>query len=103
MFAAAGAANAADVYDKGSFKDAQFAYAPITWTGFYLGGHAGVSLTDELAFSHKEDGLEILEGFSLDNAFVGGAQIGYNRQTQSNWVYGIEADLSFIDDGLDLG
>lgn len=101
MFAAAGAANAADVYDKGSFKDAQFGYAPITWTGFYLGGHAGVSLTDELAFSYKDYGLDVLDGFSLDNAFVGGVQIGYNRQTQSNWVYGLEADLSFIDDGLD--
>jgi outer membrane immunogenic protein len=101
VFAAAGAANATDVYSKGSFKDAGFGYAPITWTGFYLGGHAGVSLTDELAFSYKDEGLDVLEGFSLDNAFVGGVQIGYNRQTLSNWVYGIEADLSFLDDGLD--
>jgi outer membrane immunogenic protein len=101
VFAAAGAANATDVYSKGSFKDAGFGYAPITWTGFYLGGHAGVSLTDELDFSYKEDGLNVLEGFSLDNAFVGGVQIGYNRQTLSNWVYGIEGDLSFLDDGLD--
>ena len=101
MFAAAGAANATDVYSKGSFKDAQFGYAPITWTGFYLGGHAGVSLTDELAFSYKEYGVNVLDGFSLDNAFVGGVQIGYNRQTASNWVYGVEADMSFLDDDLD--
>lgn len=101
MFAAAQVANASDVYDKGSLKDAPFEYAPITWTGFYLGGHAGVSLTDELAFSHKDYGVDVLDGFNLDNAFVGGVQIGYNRQTPSNWVYGIEADLSFIDDGLD--
>jgi outer membrane immunogenic protein len=101
VFAASGAANATDVYSKGSFKDAGFGYAPITWTGFYLGGHAGVSLTDELAFSYKDEGLKVLDGFSLDNAFVGGVQIGYNRQTLSNWVYGIEADLSFLDDGLD--
>jgi outer membrane immunogenic protein len=99
---AATTANAADIYNNGSFKDAsQFEYAPITWTGFYIGGHVGVSLTDELSFSHTEDGSKFFEGVGVDNAFVAGVQIGYNRQTASNWVYGVEADLSFLNDNLD--
>src|SRR5262245_48972676 len=47
------------------------------WSGFYIGGHAGVGWAD-----------------SADTAFVGGGQIGYNWQFAPNWLIGIEGDLS---------
>jgi outer membrane immunogenic protein len=103
VFALSGAtaANAADVFARESFKDAQTGYAPITWTGFYLGAHAGMAFADELAFVDKIDGGT--ERIHLDNAFVGGVQLGYNQQGASNLVYGVEADLSLLNDDLGDG
>ena len=37
----AGAANAADLYQGGSMKDAPVYVPPPTWTGFYIGAHVG--------------------------------------------------------------
>lgn len=74
---------------------------PFTWTGFYIGGNAGVGWGGE---STSVD----LEGFNYfaanpapgevtkvgdDTAFIGGGQIGYNYAF-SNLVAGIEADFS---------
>jgi outer membrane immunogenic protein len=76
--------------------------APIyTWTGFYVGGNVGYSwgrpnsdtiLTGigapttfgPFAFGHSDP-------LKLDGV-IGGAQIGYNWQASTNWVYGLEAD-----------
>jgi outer membrane immunogenic protein len=58
--------------------------APVqySWSGFYIGGHAGAGWF----------------GDSDSNAFfVGGGQIGYNWALSPNWVIGIEADISATD------
>jgi outer membrane immunogenic protein len=78
--------------------------APFTWTGFYIGGNAGVGFGGE---STSVD----LGGFNYfaanpapgevtkvgdDSAFIGGGQIGYNYGF-NNFVAGIEADFSGFD------
>jgi outer membrane immunogenic protein len=58
------------------------AYYPSIWRGAYAGLHAGY-------------------GWSGDaNGFVGGGQVGYNWQSQQ-FVYGIEADISLSNIGVD--
>jgi outer membrane immunogenic protein len=85
LTAAAVGANAADVYEpaEGGYKDDVAYYPSITWTGFYAGAHAGA------AFNDVEDS---------DTFFSGGGQIGYNWQKHGPWVFGIEGDVSFVDD-----
>lgn len=92
------AASAADVYGKdGGLKDEPYAYAPITWAGFYVGGHVGATVADSL----KQTDGDFSEGVEIDNALAGGVHVGYNWQTPSNWVYGIEADLGLINDDVE--
>ncbi len=93
IFAAAGFSLAAS-----GFAFAAGAPPPVlSWTGFYVGGNIGYgwgssdSETDvsglglgRFAFAHSDP-------LSL-NGVLGGAQIGYNWQTASPWVYGLEAD-----------
>ena len=77
---------------------------PFTWTGFYIGGNAGVG------FGGDSTSVD-LEGFNYfaanpapgevtkvgdDSAFIGGGQIGYNYAF-NNLVAGIEADFSGFD------
>jgi outer membrane immunogenic protein len=76
--------------------------APIyTWTGFYVGGNVGYSWG-------RPNSDTILTGIGAPTTFgpfafghsdplklggvIGGAQIGYNWQASTNWVYGLEAD-----------
>jgi outer membrane immunogenic protein len=79
--------------------------APIfTWTGFYVGANAGA------AFNGGNQNIGTT-GFGApvafygsaitgnDNTrFTGGGQIGFNWQT-SNIVWGLEADLNYLDRG----
>ena len=96
LFGAAAAASAADIYGKdgGGLKDEPYAYAPITWAGFYVGGHIGATL-ERPGLYHDHD---FFIGTDIDNSLTGGVHFGYNWQTPSNWVYGIEADIGLIDD-----
>jgi len=92
--AAVPSANAADVYNGdrgGSIKDTgPVEYLPaITWTGFYFGGHAGASFAD------NED-VDVID----DAEFLAGMHLGYNWQTQRNFVIGVEGDVDFLD-GID--
>ena len=88
LIGAAGAASAADVYNKGgSYKDAPGEYMPaITWTGLYFGINAGAAFTDEDTSDNDE------------TVFVGGVHLGYNWQKHGPWVFGIEGDVDFADD-----
>ena len=93
---ASGAASAADAYQRGGLKDAPEAYyPPITWAGFYAGVHAGGAFGGEAT---PDDDFFATE--DLDNAFTGGAHLGYNWQASSNWVVGIEGSISSL--GLEL-
>jgi opacity protein-like surface antigen len=65
--------------------------APWTWSGFYIGGHAGYGwgrdpFTDPFSSSITITGID-------SNGFVGGIQAGANRQMGA-WVGGFELDLS---------
>jgi outer membrane immunogenic protein len=74
-------------------------YLPFTWTGFYVGVHAGYAWGDvdddlddrfeenDFPVDHRADGLDI-------DGFIGGAHAGYNVQFDS-FVIGIEGDVDF--------
>jgi outer membrane immunogenic protein len=90
---ASGAASAADAYQRGGLKDAPEAYyPPITWAGFYAGVHAGGAFGGEVEVSVEEAS----GSFDLDNAFTGGAHIGYNWQASSHWLVGVEGSISAL-------
>ncbi len=79
-------------------KDGPDNYSPaITWTGFYVGLHAGASFGDSLELVANDD---TVSEFDIDNSFVGGIHIGYNWQKHANWIFGIEAALGVISDEL---
>lgn len=84
LTAAAFGAHAADVYEpaEGGYKDDTAYYPSITWTGFYLGAHAGVAFDD---------------AGDADEVFAGGFHLGYNWQKHGPWVFGVEGDYSFVD------
>jgi outer membrane immunogenic protein len=92
LLGAAGVASAADVYQRGSIKDTGEAYLPaITWTGFYAGVHAGGAFGGEVEVDVEGD-----DTFDLDSAFTGGVHVGYNWQTPSNLVLGVEGSISLL-------
>ena len=71
---------------------AQQASAPLptSWTGPYVGVHAGYgwgSETDNLSESYPTLG----DKFDI-SGFLGGIHAGYNLQT-NQWVFGVEADI----------
>ena len=112
--AASGLALAADIGVKGPPAAPP---APVyNWTGFYVGGNAGVSLgtfkTDFNASGTLVSGLSIpgLNPFASNFAgsggddtvypggFIGGGQIGFNWQFSPLWVVGLEADFQGADE-----
>jgi len=74
-----------------TIKDAPLPYAPsYTWTGLYIGSHAGY------AWSDVDWQFALTPGVATDHTGSGGllgAQIGYNVQA-GQFVFGIEADIS---------
>jgi len=73
--------------------------APIpswSWSGWYVGGHAGAAL----GFSKVSNpyGSSIFGDSVRTPGFMPGAQVGHNwQQPGTNWVYGLEADASWLD------
>ena len=89
----ASAASAADLAAHPYTKAPPLPPAPIyNWTGFYIGGHIGG------AFGNSSNSI-FLPGAvnNNDGVFMGGGQIGYDTQFSPNWVFGIEANYSFLD------
>lgn len=88
-----------------SIKDAP-APAPFTWTGFYLGLHAGVAMTDDTVTDvngyngFAAPGLARQWQNSGGNKadLFGGVTAGYNFQFQSI-VFGLEGELGMMDVG----
>ncbi len=74
---------------------------PYNWTGFYLGGNAGVGFggastsvdLDGFNYFAADPGPGEVTRVGNDSAFIGGGQIGYNRAF-NRLVAGIEADFS---------
>jgi outer membrane immunogenic protein len=66
--------------------------APVwNWSGFYIGGHIGAAFGGNDSFN--TDAFGITTG-NRDAAFLGGGQIGADYQFGSNWVIGIEGQIS---------
>ncbi len=82
-------ASAADLAARPYTKAPMAAPAAVyDWTGFYIGGHVGG------AFRGNSDNLV---GGGVDGRFMGGGQIGWDTQFGGNWVFGLEANYSFLD------
>lgn len=78
------------------------------WSGFYVGGNVGG------AWAQNDLGNSVVPGSSIvpaavtlaglagtggtnGSSVIGGVQAGYNWQTSSKWVWGVEADISGMD------
>ena len=59
---------------------------PYSWTGFYVGGHVGGTFRDDNGFGSDGNGR-----------FIGGGQIGFDYQFSGSWVFGVEAQYSYVD------
>jgi outer membrane immunogenic protein len=79
------------------------AASAFSWTGFYIGAHAGYGRSDtsvELSPGHPNAitfftlGAVVPSLETRPDGFLGGGQLGYNYQ-QGPIVYGIEADISY--------
>lgn len=71
--------------------------APIwTWTGFYIGGHAGGGWGDKQWFNVDAAGVPfgLNEGLHHVRGGLAGGQVGFNYQV-GYWVWGAEVDASW--------
>src|SRR5581483_6523915 len=69
--------------------------APVwSWTGFYLGGYAGVGLNQSHGFDPTGAAAGDVE--YLGTGFTGGGTVGYNWQIDSHWVIGAEGDFGYL-------
>jgi outer membrane immunogenic protein len=73
---------------------------PPSWTGFYLGAHAGAALQGGSNWTFN-DPNGVISGANLNQSGnnelggIGGFQAGYNWQFAPAWVAGFEADFSW--------
>jgi outer membrane immunogenic protein len=85
---AIGSSYAADLGRRAPAREAP-AYVPAVpvynWSGIYIGGHIGGAFAGNDFFGND------------DARFMGGGQIGADYQFAPNWVFGIEANYSFVD------
>lgn len=108
--AACGGANAADLYGGGGYggyggyKDEPVFVPPPFWGGFYAGGFAGIAWSSIESTSNiiilSCSGVDPI-GTQTTTGFIGGTQFGYNVQF-GRFLYGIEADLGYLDDGTNV-
>jgi len=71
--------------------------APFSWTGFYIGAHAGSAwFLKEQTFTTGVPALIVNDNNYVGTGFLGGGQVGFNYQVAS-WVLGAEAQFSWAD------
>ena len=86
LTALAGSAVAADMPARPTYKAPAYT-APATiynWTGFYIGGHLGGAFAGDNSL------------IGSNARFLGGVQGGFDYQFAPNWVMGIEAQYSWL-------
>ena len=91
----ASSAMAADFPVKGHYVEPPQAFS---WSGFYLGLHAGYGWGSNDWSRNSFDEFPVVTIGALSpetNGVLGGIQAGANLQ-RNNWVLGIEADLAFM-------
>jgi outer membrane immunogenic protein len=72
-------------------------YAP-SWTGFYVGVHAGAAWQSTPRWTFQDPNGALLNTAVVDSnslGAVGGLQGGYNYQFAPAWVVGVEGDISW--------
>lgn len=72
---------------------------PFSWTGFYVGASGGMISHGTKVYQESVNangGVEPYGRFNITGfGFIGGGNVGYNYQfAGSNWVIGIEGDIS---------
>jgi outer membrane immunogenic protein len=70
---------------------------PATWTGWYIGAHAGANWQQSSSINNYTT-LSANLSHTDGSGFIGGGQIGYNWQ-HGNSVFGIEGDISWLGGG----
>jgi outer membrane immunogenic protein len=99
--AAAGFAFAASAADMPAGYKPYYRGTPVfSWAGFYVGGNAGYSLgKHNVDVTSFDVGGATVPGLTPavtePKGFIGGIQAGYNWQTMSGVVYGVEADFQW--------
>lgn len=69
---------------------------PYSWTGLYVGAHAGWAKADWSGDFFYQD-VDLKHGYSFDtNGWLGGLQAGGNVQ-MGRWVFGVEGDIAWGD------
>jgi outer membrane immunogenic protein len=97
----AGVAAVAGLGNSASAADLAVAPAPVvvpTWTGFYIGVHAGAAWQSFSSASINDPNGFLASGTVAGNSAlgaVGGLQAGYNWQFAPAWVAGVEGDISW--------
>jgi len=89
------AAFAADLPARTYTKAPVYVDPGYNWSGFYLGANVGYSWGRSSSTLSLIDAGAIVNSASTSfdmNGVIGGGQIGYNWQN-SNWVFGLEADI----------
>src|SRR6516164_6366888 len=89
-----GPANAADLGRPPPAPVPVPAYIPFSWTGFYIGGNAGVAWGPKGGFSDSFGNS--FDGVSQSAVFTGGGQVGANYQINYWLVVGVEADFNWL-------
>ena len=76
----------------------EYTPAPI-WSGLYFGVHAGGARTDiDVSDTYVYNADPHAENSFGTTGVIAGVQLGYNFQ-RGNFVYGVEADLGYLDLG----
>ncbi|KQT66217.1 MULTISPECIES: outer membrane protein [unclassified Aureimonas] len=88
---------AADVvYEEPPAPAAVYEAPTPSWTGFYVGGQAGVAFNrDSGAFSSSNSSF-VGGNDGEESGFIGGGHVGYDYQI-NNFIIGAVADLNYID------
>jgi outer membrane immunogenic protein len=70
---------------------------PASWTGWYIGAHAGVNW-QQSSSTNNYTTTSANVAHTDGSGFIGGGQIGYNWQ-HGNSVFGVEGDFSWLGGG----
>jgi outer membrane immunogenic protein len=68
-----------------------------SWTGFYIGGHAGYDWGHTSSDIYDSTDTFIDSDTSNPQGAFAGGQVGYNWQFSPNWLVGFETDASLSD------
>jgi outer membrane immunogenic protein len=98
-----GTAFAADLPARIPMKAPPVAAAPFSWTGCYIGAHAGAGWGRDVMSDPNADGstfghITSTPGDTInihDTGAVAGAQVGCDDQFANNWVLGLAGDFSW--------